>query len=190
MPGAIERDGDGAGVGADRRLDDVLAIVLVRARDVAGQGEARAGCRSRRSPRGRCRTRACRRTRRARRAARQTSWTRFASCSPPTRLTLMLITRQAPRSIALRASSAEWMLSSRQIGVSSSRWSRAWSMMSSWASGCSISRRFEAVELAQRLDVRQVVERVAPNWRRPGAGRRRNARGRRDDLDVVARGRS
>ena len=172
-PGRVEHR-DGPVVRQDRRLDDVLAIILVRAGDVAGQREAGQAARSRRWPPGRCRTRASRRTRPGRPRAWQTSWTRFASSRPPTRLTLMLITRQAPRSSALRASSAEWMLSSRQIGVSSAAWSRAWSMMSSWASGCSIRSRSKSSSCLQRRRGRRACR---PSWRRPGAACRDSARG-------------
>ena len=141
--GAVEDARSRPSIGQDGRLDEVLAIILVGARDVAGQREAgQAGDRHVGRAADAELVHPAAPDRHA--ARRQTSWTRFASRSPPTRLTLMLITRQAPRSSALRASSAEWMLSSRQTGVFRPAWSRAWSMMSSCASGCSISSRSNA----------------------------------------------
>ena len=140
--GSVEH-ANGSMLGMDRRIDDVLGVVFVRAGDVAGSvkpGRAAMATFAARPIPNSCIPPHQTGTP----LARQTSWIRFASSRPPTRLTLMLITRQAPRSSALRASSAEWMLSSRQIGVLSAAWSLTWSMMSSWASGCSIRSRSKA----------------------------------------------
>ena len=89
--------------------------------------------------------------------ATQTSWIRFASSRPPTRLTLMLITRQAPRSRALRASSAEWMLSSRQTGVL--RRGLEPGVIDDVVVGQRLLDQ-EQVEGVERLERRHVVERV------------------------------
>ncbi len=65
----------------------------------------------------------------------------IALVRPPTRLSLMLTQRQALIWMALRVLSSDVMLSSRQMGVFICDCSVAWSMRSSWASGCSSMAR-------------------------------------------------
>ena len=158
--------------GQDRRLDDVLGVVLVRAGDVAGERESGQARRSPRWPPGRCRTRASRRTRPARRAPGRGRGRASPRAGRPARLTLMLITRQAPRSRALRASSAEWMLSSRQIGVFKRR------LEPGVVDDVVVRQRLldqEQVEVVERLERGQVVERV----RRVGVDLERRSSGYR-----------
>ena len=139
----------------DRRFDDVLGVVLVGARDIAGEREAR--------------QRGDRHVGRAadpefvhapapdrHLASRHRSCTRLASRRPPSRLTLMLITRHAPRSRAFRASSAEWMLSSRQMGVLSTDWSR---VVDDVVVGQGLLDQ-EQVEIVEGPERRQIVKRV------------------------------
>src|ERR1700733_3038069 len=66
------------------------------------------------------------------------AWIFLASKWPPTLPNLTLMIRQESSSIACLASSNLSMDSSRQIGVSSSRWSFEWSTKSPAAKGCSI----------------------------------------------------
>ena len=79
----------------------------------------------------------------------------------------MLMMRQLPRSSALRASSTEWMLSSRQIGVAQLR------LQAGVVDDVVVGQRLldhhqvQVVERAQGGDVRRGCRASRPSWRRP-----------------------